>query len=237
MSLPSAACTRIETSGEMNSSVPSLVGAEAHALLLDRDHRSVLAAGPAAALHLVGDAAVGEREDLEAARVGDQRPLPAHESVQAAGGGDPLRPRRDEQVVGVAEDQLVAEPGDLPRLEPAHRPLGRQGNERRRLHRPVRGVQHPGPSRPIPRRDLEPQPVRLVPHPRRVLHRPPHGGHQVAVGDGASRERPVIAAGWGMPRRSRTVGATSARMPRLAQGEALGGDDQRHRVERVGGVG
>ena len=36
------------------------------------------------ALDLVGDAAVGEREDLEAAGVGDDRPLPAHEAVQAA---------------------------------------------------------------------------------------------------------------------------------------------------------
>ena len=91
------------------------VGAEAHPLLLDRDHRALLAARPPAALDLVGDAAVGEREDLEAAGVGDQRPLPAHEPVQPAGVGDPLRARRDEQVVGVAEDQLVAELGDLAR--------------------------------------------------------------------------------------------------------------------------
>ena len=76
-----------------------------------------LAAGPPAALDLVGDAAVGEREDLEAAGVGDQRPLPAHEPVQPAGGGDPLRPGRDEQVVGVAEHHLVAELGDLARFE------------------------------------------------------------------------------------------------------------------------
>ena len=91
MSAPSAACTSIETSGEMNSSRPSRGRAEAGALLGDLDLGAV-AAGAAAPLHLVGDAAVGEREDLEAAGVGDQRPVPVHEAVQAAGGGDPLRP-------------------------------------------------------------------------------------------------------------------------------------------------
>ena len=113
MSEPSAACTSIETSGERKSSRAVAIGAEASALLGDRDDRAVLAARAAAALHLVGDPAMGEREDLEAAGVGDQRPLPAHEAVQPAGGGDPLRPGRDEQVVGVAEDQLVAKLRDL----------------------------------------------------------------------------------------------------------------------------
>ena len=97
---------------------PVAVGAKPGSLLVDPDHRAVLAAPrSAAALDLVGDAAVGEREDLEAAGVGDQRPLPAHEAVQAPGGGDPVRPGRDEQVVGVAEDELVAEAGDLVRVE------------------------------------------------------------------------------------------------------------------------
>ena len=137
------------------------VGAEVHPLLLDRDHRALLAALAAAALDLVGDAAVGQREDLEAAGVGDQRPLPAHEAVQAAGSGDPLRARRDEQVVGVAQHHLVAELGHLVRFEPAHRALGRQRDEGRRLHRPVRRVQHPGPRGAVPRPDLEPQPLWL----------------------------------------------------------------------------
>ena len=43
-----------------------------------------------AALDLVGDRAVAHREDLEAARVGDDRPVPAHESVQAAEPRDQL---------------------------------------------------------------------------------------------------------------------------------------------------
>ncbi len=150
------------------------IGLEARALLGDLDPGAVLAAGAAAALDLVGDAAVGQREDLEAAGVGDQRPFPAHEAVQPAGGGDPLRPRRDEQVVGVAEDQLVAELGDLLGFEPAHRPLRRQRDEGRRLDRPVRRVDNTRARRPIPRPDLEPQPLRFNPHRARVVTSSPY---------------------------------------------------------------
>ena len=89
------------------------VGAEADPLLADLEHPAARPGAAAPALDLVGDAAVGEREDLEAAGVGDQRPVPAHELVQAAELGDPLGPGRQQQVVGVAEDQLVAELGDL----------------------------------------------------------------------------------------------------------------------------
>ncbi len=148
----------------MNSCGAVAVGAEADALLLDRDHRALVAALAAAALDLVGDAAVGEREDLEAAGVGDQRPLPAHEAVQATGRGDPLRPRRDEEVVGVAEDHLVAELGHLVRFEPTHRSLCRQRDEGRRLDRPVRGVQDAGPRGAVARPDLEPQSVCIDSH-------------------------------------------------------------------------
>ncbi len=139
MSEPSCACTLIETSGEMNSSAPSRGEWNRAPSSLISTLEPWSPERPAA-LDLVGDAAVGEREDLEAAGVGDQRPLPVHEAVQPAGGGDPLRPGRDEQVVGVAEDQLVAEPGDLGRLQPPHRPLRRQRDEGRRLDRPVGGV-------------------------------------------------------------------------------------------------
>ena len=94
MSEPSAAWTSIEVSGPMKRSRAVDVGAEAHALLLDREDRALAARPPArsAALDLVGDRAVAHREHLEPARVGDDRPVPAHEPVQAA----------------VARDQLVA---------------------------------------------------------------------------------------------------------------------------------
>ena len=69
---------------------PVAIGAEAHALLGDLEDRSLLVAAPSAALDLIGDVPVGEGEDLEPAGIGDQRPVPAHEGVQAPGSGDPL---------------------------------------------------------------------------------------------------------------------------------------------------
>src|SRR3954468_23635666 len=57
------------------------VGAEAHALLADLED-AALALVRAAALDLLGDRAVAHAEDLEAARVGDDRPPPRHELVQ-----------------------------------------------------------------------------------------------------------------------------------------------------------
>jgi hypothetical protein len=95
------------------------VGAEADAVLLDREDRTAPAAAAcppqrgAAALDLVGHRSVPHREDLEAAGVGDDRALPAHEAVQPAEPLDQLAPRAQEQVEGVAEHHLVAERRDL----------------------------------------------------------------------------------------------------------------------------
>ena len=51
-----------------------------------------------------------------------------------------------------------------------------------------------------------------------------------------SSERPVISAGCSIPSSASTVGATSARMPSPSSRAPSSGDDERHRVERVGGV-
>ena len=51
-----------------------------------------------------------------------------------------------------------------------------------------------------------------------------------------SSERPVICSGWSIASSARMVGATSARMPSPSSRDAVGGDDERHRVERVRGV-
>ncbi len=91
------------------------VGAEAHALLLDRE--DARGAPLLAALDLLGDRAVAHREHLVAAGVGDDRAAPAHELVQAAQLGDVLLARLDEEVEGVAEHHVVAERGDLGRLQ------------------------------------------------------------------------------------------------------------------------
>ena len=53
----------------------------------------------------------------------------------------------------------------------------------------------------------------------------------------ASSERPVICSGCSIPSSASAVGATSARIPSPSSASAPGGDDERHRVERVRGVG
>ena len=122
------------------------VGAEAHALLADLEHLPLARLAPAPPLDLVGDRAVGEREDLEAPGVGDDRPLPAHEPVQPAERRDSLRPRREHQVEGVAQHHLVAELGHLRRGQRANAAARRERDERRRLDRSVRrgGAARPG---------------------------------------------------------------------------------------------
>jgi len=115
------------------------VGREAHPVLGDLvDH----AATPvAAALDLVGDAAVAHREDLEAARVGDDRTVPAHELMQAAELTHVLVSGRDEEVEGVAEHHVVAERRDLAGQQATDRRVRRERHERRRAHVAVRAMQ------------------------------------------------------------------------------------------------
>ena len=59
---------------------------------------------------LLGDfAQLGERPDLEAAGVGQERPPPGGEAVQAAHFADQLVAGPQPEVVGVAEDDLSAQ--------------------------------------------------------------------------------------------------------------------------------
>jgi len=81
---------------------------------------------------------MAHREDLEPARVRDDRPAPAHELVQAAHALDLLVPRLDEEMEAVPEHHLVAEGGHLVRLERLHRRGRREWDERRRAHVAVR---------------------------------------------------------------------------------------------------
>ena len=122
------------------------VGAEAHALLLDREDRAGAFAGElrGAALDLVGDGAVAHREDLEAAGVGDDRPVPALEAVQPAELGDQLVPGREEQVERVPEHHVEAELGGLADLERLDDGLGRERHEGGRAHLAVRELQRAG---------------------------------------------------------------------------------------------
>jgi hypothetical protein len=87
-----------------------------------------------AALDLVGHRPVAHREDLEAARVGDDRPRPRHELVQPPEPADQLVAGLDEEVKGVAEHHVEAELGDLGRQHALDRGARRERDERRRGH-------------------------------------------------------------------------------------------------------
>jgi hypothetical protein len=112
------------------------VGAEAHALLIDRQDAAI--ARTAATLDLVGHRAVTHREHLEAPRVRDDRPPPAHELVQPAHARDVFVPGPDEEVEGVAEHHLVAERRHLRRVQRLDRRARGQRDEGRRVNLAVR---------------------------------------------------------------------------------------------------
>jgi hypothetical protein len=85
---------RIESSGVRNRRSPLIGRGELDAFLDDLAQRA-------------------QAEDLEAARIGEDRSVPAHEAMQAAVGGDDLQPRPQPEVEGVAEHDLRAEAPDL----------------------------------------------------------------------------------------------------------------------------
>jgi hypothetical protein len=88
---------------------------------------------------LVGNLAkLRQRHDLEAAGVGQDRPVPVHEFVQAAERRDPLGTGPQHQVVGVAQKNFRAGPAHRLRREPLHRGLRADRHEGRRLHPAVR---------------------------------------------------------------------------------------------------
>ena len=60
---------------------------------------------------------MAHREHLEAAGVRDDRPPPAHELVEAAEARDQLVAGLEEEVEGVAEDELVAQLLHLGRVQ------------------------------------------------------------------------------------------------------------------------
>jgi hypothetical protein len=124
MSAPSACCASMLRSGVKTCREPS------------RYERKIL--------HLVGDAAVHQREDLEAARVGEHRAGPVLEAVQPAEARDQLVARLEVQVVGVAQDDLRAVRQQLVGAERLHGGARAHRHEHRRLHVAVRGAQRAG---------------------------------------------------------------------------------------------
>ena len=77
---------------------------------------------------------LGEAHHLEAAAVGEERAVPAHEPVEAAHVADGRGPGPKHEVVGVAEQDVAARGGEVVGGERFHRA--------RRAHRQERGRQH-----------------------------------------------------------------------------------------------
>ena len=251
MSEPSAAWTSIDVSGAHEALRAVDVGAKAHALLLDReDAARAVGAARRAALDLVGDGAVAHREDLEAARVGDDRPLPAHELVQPAEARDELVAGLEEQVERVAEDHVVAERGDLARLEALDRRLRRERDERRACGpSPCGGAQDPGARARDrgPRRDLEGAAAtglarswsreacasgRTAPRPR-PADRAPRG----RAGRGICARTPARCVGRASASFCRPAGVSLANAPRASSAQARARAARRARGGRRGASG
>ena len=91
MSEPRLRWIRAAISGEKRAGGAVVDGAEGDAVVADVEQR------------------VAKREDLEAAGVGQDRPVPARERVQAAQLRDQLVARAEMEVIGVAEDDLCAD--------------------------------------------------------------------------------------------------------------------------------
>src|SRR5713101_5271373 len=92
---------------------------------------------------LVRDLALlGQRVDLETARVGEDRSGPAHEAVEPAHLRDHLRPRAQKQVIGIAEDDLRADARQVVGSDRLHRARRPHGHELRRVDAAVRQLEH-----------------------------------------------------------------------------------------------
>ena len=86
-----------------------------------------------------------EAEHLEAAGVGEERPRPAHEAVQAAVRGDDLEARAQPEVKRVAEHDLRAELDELVRRHRLDGAVGADRHEHRRLDGAVRELEPAAP--------------------------------------------------------------------------------------------
>ena len=90
------------------------------------------------ALQLLLHAPVGQREHLEAAAVGDQRPVPPSDKImQPPGVLDDLRTRMQKQMVRVAEHQLLPGGVRLPKIEALQCAVGRHRHEAGGVDDPV----------------------------------------------------------------------------------------------------
>ena len=100
----------------------------------------------------------GEAEHLIAAAIGQDRARPPDETVQAAASCDEIVAGPQIEVVGVAEQDLRAEPFEIAMSEPFHRALGADRHERRRLDASMRSCHHATPRAAVRVSDAEIEP-------------------------------------------------------------------------------
>jgi hypothetical protein len=101
---------------------------------------------------VIDSSQIRQREDLEPARIGQDRPVPAHEPMQPAEPRDPFRRRPQVEVVGVPQDHLRAGGVQVARSQRLHRGLGADRHELGRVNRAVRCDNAPQPGSPDRRR-------------------------------------------------------------------------------------
>ena len=102
-------------------------------------------------------AQLSQRHDLETARVGEDRPWPVHERVQAAQGGDALGTWPQHEVEGIAQHDFRAGLGDGLRQHRLHGAGSADRHEGRRLDRAVRRREAAAAGRAVGAQKLEGQ--------------------------------------------------------------------------------
>ena len=87
----------------------------------------------------------GQGEDLKAPGIGEDRAVPAHEGVKPPHAGDEPVPGTETEVIGVAQDHLGADLGELGRSNPLDGALGPHGHEGGSEHPAVGRIEMPCP--------------------------------------------------------------------------------------------
>ena len=90
-----------------------------------------------------------QAEHLEAAAIGQDRPVPTHKRMQATQLGHTLRAGAQRQVIGVAQDDLGATLLEFVRRDRLDRGLRAHWHKDRRGHMPMGGPQQPGTGRRV----------------------------------------------------------------------------------------
>ena len=83
----------------------------------------------------------GQRHDLKASGIGENRTWPVHEAMKPSLGGDPVRSRSQHQMVGVTQDALAAGCANRIRGHCFNRPSRSHGHERWSFELAVGGMQ------------------------------------------------------------------------------------------------